>query len=173
MGGILLAAGIVLHVAPQVWLTPPGPKEVQTLPGDEQVPQPPAGTPPTKQSPPMPKPPVQAPIEEKEPNNSITAAALITEGTTVRGSLASNEDRDFFKFNASSTKTRVIVRKQDSMAVDVSDHVEHQVANRAAALDTTITLSFKSTPGSIYYILVKHSLSIKRGGDYELLVQKE
>ena len=44
-------------------------------------------------------------IADKEPNDHIAAANLITEGTTIRGSIATNQDRDFYKFNATSSTT--------------------------------------------------------------------
>lgn len=119
----------------------------------------------------MPESPAQAATEEKEPNDSITAANLIPEGTTIRSSIAIREDQDCFKFIASSTNTRIIIRKQVNMKVDVYDHLENRVASQTEASDKTITLSFKSTPGSTYHIVVNPFFS--KGSDYELTVRKE
>jgi hypothetical protein len=176
IGGVLLMRGVALHLVPQVRLTSSGPKEVPTPPtstrlSDEQVPQTPAGTPRTNQPPSIPESPVQGATEEKEPNDSITAANLIPEGTTIRGSIAIREDQGCFKFIASSTNTRIIIRKLVNMKFNAYDHVENGVASQAEASDRTITLSFKSTPGSTYNIVVNPFSS--KGSDYELTVRKE
>ena len=56
--------------------------------------------------------PVALSPEGKGPNTSITTAKLIAEGTTLSGLLVPGQDRHFFQFKASSTKTRVILRKR-------------------------------------------------------------
>ena len=66
-----------------------------------------------------------------DPGTSITTAELITEGTTVSGSLVPGQDRHFFQFKAASTKIRVILRKRSqsgfSGAVDVYDYNESKI----------------------------------------------
>ena len=93
IGGILLTAGVVLYVIPQVR---------QTSPRTQAVPASGPSMPSTPES------SGSAVAEDKEPNDHITAAKLITEGIPIRGAIATDENRDFFKFTASSTKTRVI-----------------------------------------------------------------
>ena len=98
-------------------------------------------------------------------HTSITTAKLIAEGTTLSGSLVPGQDRHFFQFKASSTKTRVILRKRSKGgfqgAVDIYDHNENRVAREAEGValvgpgqDQPITLSFESHPGELYYIAV-------------------
>jgi hypothetical protein len=114
-----------------------------------------------------------------EPNLSIATAKSITEGKTVSGSLVPGQDRHFFQFQASSTKTRVILRKRFQGAVDVYDHNENLVARETEGValvgpgqDLPITLSFESHPGELYYIAVT-ALGSKTSSDYELTVRKE
>jgi len=122
--------------------------------------------------------------EGKGPNTSITTAKLIAEGTTLSGSLVPGQDRHFFQFQASSTKTRVILRKRSTRgfqgAVDVYDHNEQGVAAEHEGVsllpgihpqNQPITLSFESHPGELYYIVVTVLESNTRG-DYELTVRK-
>jgi hypothetical protein len=142
--------------------------------------------PPKKQEerPERPSPPTSA--VPTQINDSITTATLITEETTVRGSIVAGQDRYFFQFKASSTKTRVILRKRSASgfraAVDIYDHVENRVAGQAEGVallvgpggqDQPITLSFGSNPGGIYYIEVKIFVGSNTRGDYELTVRKE
>jgi hypothetical protein len=123
--------------------------------------------------------------EGKGPTTSITTAKLIAEGTTLSGSLVPGQDRHFFQFKASSTKTRVILRKRSKGgfqgAVDIYDHNEKGVAevHEGVSLlpgihpqNQPITLSFESHPGELYYIVVTVLESNTRG-DYELTVRKE
>jgi TIR domain len=137
-----------------------------------ESPPPPSETSPSPQPPsPTSKVPAQAATAEKEPNDDIGNATFITEGTTVRGAIATPQDRDFFTFTVSSSKTRVILRKQFYAWVDVYNDVENRIAWGSEAGDQTISFPFESTPGRFYYILVKPGSSGR--GDYELVVRKE
>ncbi len=139
-------------------------------------------TPHTVASPPAPpketgkdQPPPLPVREEKEPNDHITAPNLITVGTTIRGRLATDQDRDFFTFKTSSQSTgkiRIILRKFFHATVDVYDAVERKVAYYYELGDTPVSFSFESHPNSDYYILVK-SFTIGSRGDYELVVREE
>lgn len=115
-------------------------------------------------------------VADNEPNDHIAAAQLITEGTAIRGSLATNQDRDFYKFNAPGSGTRVILRKLSvpgfNGTVDIYDAVENQIASGTTFGDQTISLFFESVAGAVYYIVVK-SLHYKSRGDYELVMRKE
>jgi hypothetical protein len=109
----------------------------------------------------------------------LTNATLITEGTAVQGSIATEEDRDVFTVRASSAKTRVILRKRFSAAMDVYDYAEKLVTSGSAHEDRTVTLSFESTQGAIYYLVVKSSIGAMKPlgwlyhGDYQLTVRPE
>ncbi len=140
-------------------------------PATDPPPQPSDTSPSPQPPPPMSKSPPQASTEEKEPNDDIGSATLITEGTTVRGSIATLQGRDLFTFSASSPRTRVILRKRFSAGVDVYNHVEEWVTSDYENEDTTISLSFESTPGFTYYIVVKSFLDAR--DDYQLVVRKE
>ena len=113
---------------------------------------------------------------DKEPNDFITAANLITEGIAIRGSIATKQDRDFYKFNAPSSKTRVILRKISvpgfGATVQVYDAVENQIKKVTELDDQPVTLAFESNAGSIYYVLVT-SYRYAYRGDYELVMRKE
>jgi hypothetical protein len=101
------------------------------------------------------------------------------EGATVQGSIETAEDRDVFTLHASSPKIRVILRKRFNAVVDVYDYVENLVNSVGQREDRTITFTFASTPGSIYYIVVKSSWEALRPageryhGDYQLTVRSE
>ncbi len=113
---------------------------------------------------------------DKEPNDHIAAANLIAEGTTIRGSIATNQDRDFYKFNASSSTIRVILRKLSlpgfGATVEIYDAVENRIKRQTELGDQPVTLSFESNASNIYYIVVK-SFNYDSRGDYELAVRKE
>jgi hypothetical protein len=114
--------------------------------------------------------------EDKEPNDHITAANLITEGATVRGSIGTKQDRDFFKIKTSGSTTRVILRKLSlpgfGATVEIYDSVESKIKGNTKFDDEPVTLSFESNAGSIYFITVK-SYNYQYTGDYELTVRKE
>jgi hypothetical protein len=135
---------------------------------------PPPGEPLSRQPPPEPSAP--ALTEEKEPNDDIATATVITEGTTVHGLLGTDQDRDFFRFNPSSDKTRVIVRTHAGAGfvpmISIFDHVEKLMAMDAASFVRPASLSFESIPGSMYYIMVQSMAGGERG-KYELVVRKE
>lgn len=125
--------------------------------------------------------PSEAPVsglstEDKEPNDYITAANLITEGATVRGSIGTKQDRDFFKVKTSGSRTRVILRKLSvpgfAATVEIYDSVENKINEETEFGDDPVTLSFESNAASIYFIVVK-SYRYKYRGDYELTVRKE
>lgn len=114
--------------------------------------------------------------EDKEPNDHITAANLISEGATVRGSIGTKQDRDFFKIKTSGSMTRVILRKLSlpgfAATVEIYDSVENKIKENTEFGDQPVTLSFESNAGSIYFIVVNH-YNYEHTGDYELTVRKE
>jgi hypothetical protein len=179
IGGLLLVIGVALHVLPQVKLTPRGTDEIPTSrpamqPTKDQPPQS-SGVSPSKQPPSESS--VQASTEDKEPNDDNTTATVITEGTTVRGLIATDQDQDFFRFNPSGDRTRVILRTQSGPGfvpiVIIYDHVEHQIAMHPSTVLKPATFSFESIPGSVYYIVVKTLPGTGARGNYELVVRKE
>ena len=178
IGGGLLAIGVALHVVPQTRLISRGTEEAPiSRPSSpetkDQRPRPSEVSPSTPPS--TPESSAQAWTEEKEPNDHIAHATLIPEGTTVRGSIATDEDRDFFKFKASSAKTRILfLRKGPPLSIDIYDHAENRIRSKDSAGDRTSSYSFESSTGFIYYILVKPSKFHARSyGDYELVIQKQ
>jgi hypothetical protein len=186
IGGGLLAIGLGLHIVPQLQseVTRPTrerpPTSQPSKPTAEKPPPQSLGKPPSTQPlPSTPGSPASALIEDKEPNNDITNAVLITEGATVQGPIETAEDRDIFTLHASSPKLRVILRKRFNAAVDVYDYVESLVTSSGQDGDKTVTFAFESTPGTIYYIVVKSSLGAWRlaheryHGDYQLTVRSE
>jgi len=123
--------------------------------------------------------------EEKEPNDQIAAANLIAVGTTVRGLIASEQDRDFFKFKTSGQgpktpgqvpKVRIILRKTSlggfHAYVEVYNNVENKVKNVDEYGEDSVSFAFESDPASYYYIKVSSGVPGPRGS-YELEVKEE
>lgn len=121
-------------------------------------------------------------------NDRSDTAKLIAVGATIRGSTVTGQDEYFFKFTASSAKTRIILRKRSAggfqAAVDVYDHDEQRVAgvNEGGGValvvvpgsqDRPVTFPVPSAPGEIYYIKVKIFLEPKANAEYELTVRDE
>jgi hypothetical protein len=185
IGGGLLTIGLALHIVPLLQSTVIDP-QVKDVPAPEP-PKPPAQEPPKPPAKPPETPPALGPAdpsrptltEDKEPNNDVASAIFITEGATVQGSIETAEDRDVFTLQASSPKLRVILRKRFNAVVDVYDYAENLVHSLGQREDRTITFTFASTPGSIYYIVVKSSweairpLGARYHGDYQLTVRLE
>jgi hypothetical protein len=116
--------------------------------------------------------------EEKEPNDQITTANIITEGTTIRGMIATKEDRDVFKFKTlgQGLNTRIILRKPLARGfgatLTVYDSVENRVASGTEFGEDPVSLVFRSNPNSYYYVKVE-SYGDDPGGPYELLINEE
>src|SRR5262245_43480858 len=85
IGCLLVVVGVALHVVPPR-LNPPKLPETPS-----KITPPPA----------PPEPLVPASTEEKEPNDAMTTASVITEGITIRGSIATDQDQDFFRLTPS------------------------------------------------------------------------
>jgi hypothetical protein len=122
--------------------------------------------------------PVSINSEEHEPNDQITSANLIPFGATIKASIATDQDRDFFKFKTGQgLKTRVILRKTSSdgfyALVAVYNNVEQRIADGSdrVSREDGVSLVFDSNPNSYYYLMVD-SYSGTRG-TYELVVREE
>jgi hypothetical protein len=179
IGGGLFVIGVALHVVPQTKQRPSETEETSTSRPSTPPTKGPRPQPSDVSSSPPPSTPgssIQAATEDKEPNNDITTATVITEGTTVRGLLETDQDQDFFRLNPSGYKTGVRLRASSSSSfvpfVVVYDHVEKMLGMYPATFIQPATLSFESIPGSTYYIAVRSPGSGHRGS-YELEVRKE
>src|SRR4030095_10024114 len=107
--------------------------------------------------------------EEKEPNDQITTANLITIDSAINGSLATPQDRDFFKLRTGgqepttpgepANKIRVILRKTSPggfwASVAVSDEAENRITEKVESGDISISFVFDARPNSYYYLMVK------------------
>src|SRR5260370_13965268 len=116
--------------------------------------------------------------EEHEPNDQITSANLIPFGATIKGSIATDHDRDFFKFKTGQgLKTRVILRKTSPdgflASVVVYNNVEEKIAsgNDHASREDGVSLVFDSNSDSYYYMMVESRDGTR--GTYELLAKEE
>jgi hypothetical protein len=122
--------------------------------------------------------PLPSPDPLSNKGKSITNATLITTGITYKGLIATDQDRDFFKFKTSGQelKMRVILRKPApggfSANVVVSDAVEKNVASGYAFGEDAVSFSFDCSANSYYYVKVE-GLSSGSHGSYELLVKAE
>lgn len=176
LGLTFVLIGLAMHLTQKVPQMPGAPATSQEQIKRDQLPEAPRT--PTARDPELPsEAPVSVPsTEDKEPNDHITAANLIIEGATVRGSIGTKQDRDFFKIKTSSSTTRVILRKLSlpgfGATVEIYDSVENKIEKNTEFADEPVTLSFESNAGSIYFIVVK-PYNYKHTGDYELTVRKE
>jgi hypothetical protein len=114
---------------------------------------------------------------EREPNDQITGANLIRMGSTIRGLITTDQDRDFFKVKTSAQgfRTRVILRKPPPgfcASVVADNAVENQVEAGMQCGEQAVSFAFSSNPNSDYYIVVKGYGNGDRG-PYELLVKEE
>jgi hypothetical protein len=114
---------------------------------------------------------------EREPNDQITAPNLIQMGTTIKGTITSEEDRDFFKFKTpeQGLETRVILRKPSTgwnVDVTVYDAVEARVGHAFAPGEDAASFAFRSKPNAYYYVKVELAGSA-HGGPYELVIRQE
>lgn len=114
---------------------------------------------------------------EEESGDNITGAKFISVGTSIRGNIATEKDRDFYKFEALSDKTRVILRKLSRGGfhayLDIYDAVENKIKSENAGDDISVTLAFKSEVGSVFFIVIKSYPYGYENGDYELVVKIE
>jgi len=113
--------------------------------------------------------------EEKRTNNQITSAKLVTIGTTIRGVIATKEQRDFFKFKAGAgLNTRVILRKTSPGGfvanVAIYDNVESRVDDKTAYGEDSVSFVFQSSPNLYYYAKIESAAGV---GPYELLIKEE
>jgi hypothetical protein len=117
--------------------------------------------------------------EEKGPNDEIVAPNLIELGTTISGSIAPDQDRDFFKFKTSAggmSKIRLILRKKAlssfGAAVAIYDSAESKVTGNVGFGEDPVSFAFDGAPNSTYYVLVE-SYNHSSHGSYELVVREE
>ena len=108
------------------------------------------------------------------PNTSISGAKLIAEGETIGGSLATLDERRFFKFVAVGSKTRVIFRKRHDGILKILDRNEAEVVRGNADGDNAVTLLFHSTPNALYYVEVEVTyIYANIPGDFEVVERQE
>jgi len=99
-------------------------------------------------------------------------------GTTVKGLIATDNDRDFYQFKTSGQelKVRVILRKPMPggfyAKVSVYDNVEKLVSDSYQSGENAVSFSFDSNGNSAYHVMVEGG-SPGSHGPYELLVKPE
>jgi hypothetical protein len=114
--------------------------------------------------------------EEHEPNDQITTPNLIAVGSTTKGRISTDQDRDFFKFKTGQgLKTRVILRKTSPggfyAQVVVYDSTEGKVKADNSPGEDAVSFAFESIPGTYYYVMVEGIVGGR--GPYELLIREE
>lgn len=117
--------------------------------------------------------PVTAAGEEREPNDKITEANVINMGRTIKGTISTDQDRDFFKFKTGQgMKTRVILRKTFDARLVIYDSAEERVTSRYAGGEDAVSFAFDNNASSFYYVLVESGGPGGRG-PYELVIREE
>jgi len=96
--------------------------------------------------------------KENESNDQITAANVIQFGGSTKGVVASDKDRDYYRYRTPgqmSGKTRIIMRKLSSggfiARVSAYDQAESKIASSSAGSDDPVSFAFKSVADSDYY----------------------
>lgn len=120
--------------------------------------------------------------EEKEPNDLIGNANIITLGTTVNGKIKKGNEFDIFRFTAPESEkgVRIIIRQTHTSGFDIEfaiyDHTETKLKHISGSYRKTISLPFETEPGQNYYIYLdcrNSSCSRSANLDYALLVRAE
>ena len=114
--------------------------------------------------------------EEHEPNDRIEDANVVKLGSSTKGTVSSDDDRDFFRFKTGQgLKTRIILRKIPThgfaATVTVYNSVETNIREDYASGEDAVSFAFDCNPNAYYYVVVKGRYSER--GPYELLIREE
>jgi len=118
--------------------------------------------------------------EEKEPNDLIGNANIITLGTTVNGKIKKGNEFDIFRFTAPESEkgVRIIIRQTYTsgfdIMLDIYDHTETKLKHISGSHRETISLPFETEPGQNYYIYLDCRNNCSSANlNYALLVRAE
>lgn len=109
---------------------------------------------------------------EAEPNDNMSTRNIIAEGRTVQGMLAKETDQDYFEFKASSSNTRVILRKEFHAYLQVYDSKEEIRSDKTETGNVTLSIVIETVANSTYYLVVR-SFCCGAKGKYELTLRPE
>jgi hypothetical protein len=116
---------------------------------------------------------------EKEPNDLIGNANIITIDTTIKGRIKKGDDFDIFQFTAPEAKesVRVIVRQTDPdgfyPTIRLYDDAEVLIQSVNGYPGKTISHQFTIEPQRSHYIVLTCRTSCSKNPSYELLVRAE
>jgi hypothetical protein len=115
--------------------------------------------------------------EEKEPNDLIGNANIISLGTTVNGNI--KKGFDIFRFTAPESEkgVRIIIRQSHTSGffpgLTIYDHTETKKKYIQGQRGETISFPVETEPGQDYYIYLKCRAACDADSNYELLVRAE
>lgn len=116
---------------------------------------------------------------EKEPNDLIGNANIITLGTTLKGKIKEGNEFDIFKFSAPDTDkgVRVILRQTNTSGfwprLKIYDSTETHLKTYSDTSTNTVSFVLKTEPEEDYYIYVTCRDYCRENNTYELLVRAE
>lgn len=117
--------------------------------------------------------------EEKEPNDLIGNANIITLGTTVKGKVKEGNEFDIFRFTAPDSEKgiRIIWRQTNtsgfSPKLTLYDDAEVHLKTVEGYRHRTTSLAYKTEPQKTYYVYLTCRGNCTNNMDYELLVRAE
>jgi hypothetical protein len=117
--------------------------------------------------------------EEKEPNDTISTANLITIGSTIKAQIKDGNEYDIFTFIApdSQKNLRIILRQTQSRGfgprVVIYDRNENQILQESGNENKTVSLQLKSKPKEQYYVSVTCWFPCFGNMFYELQIREE
>jgi serine protease len=119
-------------------------------------------------------------VTEVEPNNSRTAAQILTGAVTVNGTIASSTDTDYFRITVAAGRSVVITLTPNSLSdydLYAYNSTGTQIAsslNGTGAVDS-VTLTNSGTANATAYVRVRYfggnTARTSGGGKYTLSVQ--
>jgi hypothetical protein len=117
--------------------------------------------------------------DEKEPNDSVGNANMVTLGSTIKAQIKDGNEYDIFTFIApdSQKNIRIILRQTNPRGfyprVIIYDYNEKQILKEDGRENITVSLQLKPEPKKQYYVSITCWNSCSKDMFYELQIREE
>jgi len=118
--------------------------------------------------------------EEKEPNDTISTANLITIGSTIKAQIKDENEYDIFTFIASDSQKnlRIVLHQTNPKGfyprVTIYDHNENKIIKEdGRSSNETVSLQLKPKPKEQYYVSITCWNGCYGNMSYELQIKEE